>query len=49
MRQELDSSDVDAFPEEIFGQVRQTKHLVIRRIVWTLASDIVFVNSTNTY
>ena len=28
MRQELDSSDVDAFPEEIFGKARQTKHLV---------------------
>ena len=28
LRQELDSSDVVAFPEEIFGQVRQTKHLV---------------------
>ena len=49
MRQELDSSDVVAFPEEIFGKASLDKAppLTIRRVIWILAYDIVFVNSTN--
>ena len=49
MRQELDSSDVVAFPEAIFGKASLDKapRLTIRRVIWILAYDIVFVNSSN--